>query len=497
VEPAPERVAMNPKATGILFVIAAAMAAFVYFYEIEGEQGRKDAEEATKRLFPGIEQESIEKITLNTTDAVHVEVGRIDDRWRIVVPFDFPADDFAIDGVASALTSILSESAIEDPRPPEVYGLGSIETEDYLVRFTAADGEGALAVGGETPVGSNVYAAVEGDDSIYIVASYRMGAFRKSFEDLREKRIARFDTSAVRRIRLSWADDGGATGVEIEPDDEGWRLVEPIQGPADEMTVDELLSSLARLRADGFIDEPGTDEQLGLDRPLFEARIELAAEEGAEARVVRLEIGGVSADGASQIVRGAEASLYTIPVARVADFPIGLAPYRFRQLGNFSSFDAKRMELGFLTEAGETIAITATQSDAGWTATPDEFTQGKLAAMVTELSRLRAESILADELGPDELAAIGLDPPQVSITVYAEDGSTPLAEVWLGTARTQGIPAQIPGSSTVFQLVPEVGENLPLNHTALTNRFLAPAAAPTPPTVTPAESPSGEPEADG
>ena len=36
---------MNPKTTGILFLVAAALAAFVYLYEIRGEEGRRAAEE--------------------------------------------------------------------------------------------------------------------------------------------------------------------------------------------------------------------------------------------------------------------------------------------------------------------------------------------------------------------------------------------------------------------------------------------------------------------
>jgi hypothetical protein len=471
---------MNPKSTGILLVLAAAMAAFVYFYEIEGEQGRKDAEEATKRLFPGIEQESIDTITLHTTDAVRVEIGRVEGRWRIAVPLDFPADAFAIDGIAGALASIMSESKIDEPRPHEVYGLGSKGSngaEKYLVRFVAEGDPGALAAGNDTPVGENVYAAVEGDDGVYIVASHRLGAFKKSFDDLREKRLARFDTTAVRKIRLSWSDSEGAEGVEIEAAEAGWRLVEPIQGPADEVTVDELLSNLSTLRAEGFIDEPGPEALLGFDRPFFEAQIELVASEGGDTRRVVIALGGVSADGASQIVRGAEASLYTIPAAKAAEFPRALAPYRFRQLGNFSSFDAKRVELGFLTEDGETIAVTATRGEDGWTATPEAFASGKLDAMVSELSRLRADSILAAELGPDELAAVGLDPAQVSIAVYGEDDESSLAEIRLGTSRAVGIPAQIPGSSTVFQLGPQVGENVPLSFEALNNHFLAPAPA--------------------
>lgn len=488
---------MNLKSTGVLFVLAAAMAAFVYFYEIEGEQGRKDAENAKKRLFAEVEQESIETISLLTTDEVRVEIGRVDNRWRITKPVDFPADDFVIDGIASSLTSIQSESVIEDPRPAEVYGLGADdERGKELVRFTVSGVESSLSIGKDTPVGSNNYVGVAGSDTVFIVPSYRMGAFKKSFDQLREKRISRFDRSAVRKIRLSWPDGEGTAGVEIESADEGWRLVEPIQGPADEMTVNDLLSTLSTLRADGFIDEPGTDVEMGLDRPVFEASIELAAEEGGEARVVVVTLGGISSDGAQRIVRSAEQSLYTIPVLRTADFPTELTPYRFRQLGKFSTFDAKRVELGFLTEAGETIAITATQGDDGWTATPDEFEAGRLASLVTELSRLRAESILADELGPAELAAIGLDPPQASITVYGEDDTNALAEVRLGTSTASGIPAQIPGSTTVFRLAPEVGENIPLNHEALENHFLAPAPIEVPEADSSPDSPPSVPESD-
>ncbi len=34
---------MNPKTTAVLFAIAAALAAFVYFYVIKGEQARVEA----------------------------------------------------------------------------------------------------------------------------------------------------------------------------------------------------------------------------------------------------------------------------------------------------------------------------------------------------------------------------------------------------------------------------------------------------------------------
>ena len=151
---------MNPKTTGILFAIAAALGAFVYFYEIRGEEGRKQAEEAEKRLFPVIEAETIESITLPAGDSPAVRIERRDGRWQIVAPIDFAADTFAADGIASALAELTSESQVEDPQPHEVYGL---DAADRNVHFRAGGVERVLRLGDNTPLGSNSYAAV--DDS--------------------------------------------------------------------------------------------------------------------------------------------------------------------------------------------------------------------------------------------------------------------------------------------------------------------------------------------
>ena len=49
---------MNPRNTGILLLVAAALGAFIYFYEIQGADSRREAEEREKRLFAGVEPEA-------------------------------------------------------------------------------------------------------------------------------------------------------------------------------------------------------------------------------------------------------------------------------------------------------------------------------------------------------------------------------------------------------------------------------------------------------
>jgi len=289
---------VNPKHTGILFLLAAALAALVYFYEIQGEEGRREAEEAEKRLFVGVEAEDVEAIALVSSDGTAVRAERRDGRWEIVEPLVFSGDVYAFDAVAAALAQITGETAIEDPQAASVYGLDADERE---VLFTAGGEEHALRVGDKTPLGSNSYVAVAGGDGVYTVPTYRVNSFVKTFDDLREKRVLDFDREAVDRIAASWRDGG----VVLERGDVGWTVVEPVEGPADEETVAGLLSDLSFLRASGFVDEPPPDAETGLDRPAFAARLSGTTAEGeGEPFEVALAIGS-RPDGDSRLARGA------------------------------------------------------------------------------------------------------------------------------------------------------------------------------------------------
>jgi hypothetical protein len=132
------------------------------------------------------------------------------------------------------------------------------------------------------------------------VKSYHASALTKKLDELRESKILDFDRESVGRIEVKWP--GGR--VVLEKGEEGWRLLEPLEAPADADTVEDLLSDLQFLRADGFIDEVPSDAKLGLDAPAFE--VELSAgpsKEGEAPAPTRLAIGSTS-DAAHRAVRG-------------------------------------------------------------------------------------------------------------------------------------------------------------------------------------------------
>jgi len=459
---------MNPKTTAVLFAIASALAAFVYYYVIEGEQARVEAKAAENRLFPDVEQGQITAISLRVPDASEIRLERRDGRWRIVAPIDFAADTFAADGLASAITQLSSASKIEDPQPPDVYGFGPKGAE---VRFKVGDLEKVLRIGTETPVDSNSYVAVEGDDRVYTVASYRLSPLKRNLDDYRDKRILDFDEAAVRRMTV------GIPGAQIviERSDAGWEMVTPVRAPTDDDTVTGLLSSLSFLRAATFVDEPGSDEQMGFTPPQFSVELEISAEaEDSSPRIARFEVGGVDESGTERFVRGAAGSHYTISQLDFDGLPRRLIEYRDRRLAEFTIGDAQRVELSFHRAAGETVSVSLTREGDGWASSAEPVEPEIVKVLVDGLSDLQADDIIAEELGPAELEAMGFYPPKVVIEIYGEgDSAEPLAEIHLGVAFGAGVSARTPDRETIFLLETALTDAIPTDLESYRKRFVA------------------------
>ena len=459
---------MNPRTTAILFLVAATLGAFVYFYEVRGGEQRKDAEALAKRLFPGIEAEAITELVLTTGDGGRARLERRDEGWQLVEPVRFPADEFEVDAMASALAQISSEAVYEDPQPPEVYGLGEGAQQ---IEFAAGEARHRLRIGDKTPMGGNSYASREGSDDVYAVRTYRVSALSKSLDDLRDKRVLRFDTDSVRRLVARWRDGG----VVLERDGDAWRIVEPVEGRADQGTVRRVLSSLSFLRATGFVDEERPDAETGLDEPELRVELSLApGEEGGEPERIGLAMAREQ-DG-ERLVRGQRDTIYRVPAARIEDVPREVAAWRFKELARFPVTDAERVELLFQPEGAEPVTVTLSRGEAGWSSAPEEMAPDRIENLVDELSELEAEDILADAMGAEERRGLGLDPPRVTIRVYAGQGDEEkrVAEVQLGSYRgSKGVVAQTPGDPTVYQLARSVAEFVPVSLDAFRNRFLA------------------------
>lgn len=482
---------MNPKATALLFALVAAVAGFVFFYEIRGEDERAAREEADKRLFPGFEADEVEWIELATEGGDTARVERREGGWALTAPFDFPADEAAASGLTTALVGLVHEAAFDDPAALAEYGLEG----EPLARFAAGGAEHALRIGDRTPIGGNTYAATGDDAPVYAVAAYRTTAFQKSLDDLREKRILRFERDRVRALDVRWQEGSVRVERDVEDGTPGaWRVAAPLEDAADGQAVDRLLSDLEFLRATAF--RPRGQAAEGLDEPAFVAEIELAASEaGGEPETLRIAIGSVVVEDRRDAEGPLDGAGYQVASARLDELPRTVDAYRDRTLASFVGSDAERIELTFHAEGeSQSHVVTVTRGEGGWTSEPEVLDPAKLTTLLSELAALDGASVAAESAGPAELAGLGLEPPRVGIRVLGaagEDDAAPptvLAEVALGLADPErGIAARRPDRAPVYWLSYDAAEFVPVSLDALRNRFLAPEPEE-------AEAPEAEPQ---
>ena len=403
---------------------------------------------------------------------------------RVVAPVDFAADEITVGGLANTLAQLAREAELQDPQPLPIYGLGP---DGEVVKFVAAGDEYALRLGIETPVGENAYVLAEGSGVVSIVPSWRVDSFRRSLDELRDARVLHFDRTALVGLSVRWS-DGFA---KLEKRGDGWWLVEPVAERADAHTVDTLLSDLSFLRAEGFADAPLSDAELGLDTPAYRVELSSDTSESAPAAggpsVAAITVGAIYEDE-FRLVRGSEKSLYRVPDRRIAELPRQLIDFRFKELSRFDSEQALRIEIEFaaaddaLPASAEPTRVELVRQDGAWLSAEGPVDGEKVGQLLAELASLEASEILADAMGAEELAALGLDPPRVVLRVFGAAGAEAAPEVGVILGEVQlglhdpaaGIVARAPHRDVIYRIASEFADQLPLDLTAYRERFPSP-----------------------
>ncbi len=484
---------MRPRNTLILFVLVAAAAAALWYFELR-EGAKPESDGAQQKVFAGLDAKQVEWIEIAQADGSVARLEKRGEDWRLTKPLDFAADRFHADGVASGLAELASEtvydSAAEDPvlRPEarESYGL----TREPRVRFSAAGKEHALRIGDPTPVAGNTYVTDADGKRVFAVPTWQTNAFTKTVKELREPRLLIFDRDELAKLTLAWT-GGGAT---LAKQDGAWRVVAPIDDAADDAVLQSLLSDFQGLRAEEFLDAPPPDDALGLGAPVFRAELTL---EGGTAPLV-LTLGGPR-EGARIAARGGAGFVAEIAASQLERMPKTVAVLRDKALASFGVADAKSFTLTFSAPGAAALTVKGTITDDGWKTEP-AMEPGAASALVAELAALNASDIAVDALGDAELAALGLAPPRVAIRVLGEgegDAAKPLADVRLGAHQAgKGIAAQRAERPVVYWLAESLSEQLPLSAAQFHEKFAAKqdeAAVPPPEPTKPAVSPPPPP----
>jgi hypothetical protein len=312
------------------------------------------------------------------------------------------------------------------------------------------------------------YAKLENNKQIFEIKADRLKDLFVPAKDLRDARLARFNTSDARRLELKC----GGQDIVLVKDKERWKLEKPMQADAETSKVNDVLDKLSGLSARDadVIDKPDPKVH-GFADPAKVGTVTVAVEEEKgegesktkTSRTFTFRLGKHDQDKKKLYVRvdGWErVNAVEDPLVSLVNRP-ALA-YRGRRVLDFSTADLDRIEV---QRPGETVALKQVK-DVWRLEKPIavEADSGKASGLASTLGNLEATEFVNDAPKPQDLESYGLvkDPVRVKM-VFTEASKKPAQTLLLGKVRpdkTGEFFARLESGPSVFAVKKETRESI-------------------------------------
>jgi len=233
------------KPTGLLVAVAVLALLGGAVWWSNKKQASKSTTDTSIKILT-VPDDQFQEIHIKKAGADAEDLVRQDGKWQLTQPKPLPADADAAGSLISTLSNVTADSVIE-PNASDLksYGLADPAID---VQIKRKDGKTAeLLIGDDTPTGSGAYAKVAGDPRVVTIGSFVKSSVDKSPNDLRDKRLLRFESDKLTRVELQ------AKGQTLEFGKSGqneWQIVKPRPLRADSSNVSSLIDKLRDAKMD-------------------------------------------------------------------------------------------------------------------------------------------------------------------------------------------------------------------------------------------------------
>lgn len=407
-------------------IVFVALAGVLYWSDHRkpgAEAAKPDADAAPSILK--LDENSITKVELKKKDAAPILLAKSGSDWKITEPKEYGADQTAVSGVLSTVSSLNSDRLVEDKGTDlQRYGLSSPALE---VDVTEKDNKTQrLLLGDETPTGSAVYAAVAGDPRIFTIASYHKTSLDKGVNDLRDKRLLTVSPDKVGRLEIT----GKNGDIEFGRNKDDWQILKPKPMRADTYAVSGLVSKVTDARMDLSGSDSATkeaDAAFAKGTPI--ATVKLTDESSTQQ--LQLRKGKDSYYAKSSVMDGAykvNSDLGDALNKKVDDF-------RNKKLFDFGYADPYKVEIHSGSKNYWLI-----RGGQDWWDNGKKMDEDSVRTVVSDLRDLSA----------DKFVDSGFTAPTIEATVTSNDGKK-IEKVQISKAESNYI-AKREGDSTLYQL---------------------------------------------
>jgi Domain of unknown function (DUF4340) len=229
----------------------------------------------------------------------------------------------------------------------------------------------------------------------------------------KDKLFPTFDQAKAARLAIT----NSHGSFELVREKDAWKLVAPLADEANESAVTSLLSSLAGLKAERTL--PAKEVKLadyGLDKPAI--TLTVTAKDGAKDT---LKLGAEMPLGNERAAETSGDDVYLVNKYIASDLDKDLSGWRSTQLAQVYATD-----VASLTIKGAASRVALAHAAGLWTITDpiaDLADQDRAEGLVGDLNGGQIKEFVDH---PGDLKALGLEPPQLEITVVRKDNKPPL-----------------------------------------------------------------------
>ncbi len=499
---------MNAKQKNLLSLLVGALVAgglglYAYFGVMKPEQKEAQRKEADTALFavqgPGEQGQDAGTAPSLVFTTLTVEARRSktvmelkDGVWRVTSPVSSRADRRLVEGLVKQLASAKFRSIVEENptdadleryalKPP----LATVTVQAYV---PDAQGGGAedparqrtltFHSGAENPFDGSVYVRREGDPRVYSASGALRYSLEKHTNDWRDHTLFNLTEPSLLSIEVKARKH--AYTLERTTTDKAWKLVRPVEMPADAERVAQLVTTLTNYKALTF--PPAEREptlRAALEKPQVEARFVSTLGEPLRMRFVEVEVEGLKQVYAL-VERGAESQVAAVDPYSLVALDLDVPEFKNKKALAFQGEQVHHIVI-HPAPRGETLKLSKALDSGKWEVVepmPAQAREFKVASLLGALERLTASAL--GEPRPKNWSKYGISDTSRGVSLLDADGKE-LVRLRLGT-EVKGNPKRLwarGSAEEVLELEKSTLEGLPLKFEDLVQTGV-PAASPTP-----------------
>ncbi len=426
---------------------------YLYIIELPGQKTKQQEEDRAPKILSFEPNEAVGlflSYPKRPTDQEILLEKDPENKWQIVKPITFPADQSEVQSLLSSIGSMKMERVVEEKAQDlKIYGLDQPEIK---VSVKLKDHEEHLLFGDSAPVGSTIYVMRSGEDTVRLTDQFYKTNLTKTVTDLRKKEVLDLDPQLVKQLILQYP---GQVFV-VAKEDGRWWIKKPRAFRADDEVMSDTLGFLKRLRAKDFVDQVTTELLKSFQHPRL--KVEMESENGVTTTLSIFEVPGPSkGEQKTYAVTNIPNPVYLIEAKAITD--LEKDPFTLRDK-HLLAFDPDQVQVVEIRKTSDE-PLTIRREGHGWSfegQTLEESKAQKITDLLKDLLELKADKVVEET--PKSKNPYGLNPPQFRINLINAQQNK-LAELLIGSKNDDLVYARSGSSEDIYMVRSHILEGLP------------------------------------